>query len=574
MSKDSLPIEESELKEITLLFCDEANDLLVDVDAQIMRLEGDQPEAAVVDTLFRAIHTIKGAAGAIIGGTELAHLSHQFESTLGLLKSPPVVVSSDVVNLFLECADVTRQIVQTIKQFQPTEAFRADVERLVSGLKAVDLKGGGAAAKGPVSAQGSADTGQRKPSGGNKAEESGFEDEGVFVTNEKLDVLMKLTGELVVLKNGFQLILRQLDSKAGDQRVSKRAGDFAFTMNKVIDQVQAQMMAVRRVTLTRALSKLPRLVRQLSQELGKPVNFETVGFDTSVDKNIAKVLSSCLTHMVRNSLDHGIEKDAVRLKSGKPKTASLRISARETQSLVEVIIEDDGAGLPKDKILQKAIDRGLVSKSQVGEMPDAEIFGLIFLPGFSTAEKVSAVSGRGVGMDVVKTAITGLHGRIRIESEPGRGTRFILEIPVPKTVMVEETIVAQAGDIFISIPMTGIARISPIESLITTQIGDMWTSQFDETTAKLFRTDHIESGRCESWPAPPKGHVIFLKHRSAVVGLVVEQIHDQLEAVVRPFDGVVGQMKGFKGTTVLGDDQIAYVLSPNETAARVLGEAS
>ena len=559
--------EDDELKEITLLFCDEATDLLADIDAQILRLEEKPIDSGVIDNLFRRIHTIKGASGAILGGSELARLSHQFETTLGKLKNENAYVTPEAINTFLGAADLSKKLVECIRGFMSSDDLKSEVTSTVATLQALNFAP-------PVGATTRvAEQKTAAPTQQGKMDDQGYEDEGVFVTNEKLDMLMKLSGELVVLKNNFQMITRQLEARTEVEKVVKRAADFAFILNKVTDHIQGQMMSVRRVTLNRALSKLPRLVRQISQDLKKKVNFEMVGFETSVDKNIAKVLSNCLTHMVRNSMDHGIEPPDIRKTTGKGEEASLRISARESQSIVEIIVEDDGAGISKEKVKKKAIHKGLILPHQADAMSEQELLELIFLPGFTTADQVSSLSGRGVGMDVVRSQVLALHGRVKLESYEGVGTKFVLEIPVPKTVMVEETIVAQSDGVNLTIPMTGIARISPVKDLKVIRVGDLWTCQFDGVTVKLFKHRHIDSLKFGDWPTPPKGHIVFMKYKSVTVGMVVDAIHDQLEAVIRPFDPAIGSLPGFKGTTILADDQIAYVVAANEAAERVMGIA-
>jgi two-component system chemotaxis sensor kinase CheA len=581
--------ERKEVEEITDLFVEESRDLLSDLDQLLLRLEEVPLDTVVVDLLFRKVHSVKGGAGAIPQGELLAGLAHHFESVLSKVKKERWAPGEAGLNVFLESADLCRLHLDLIASrakagsdiVERTNAAIGLLERLKNG----DLETShGTEAPQPlvtaaamaVSSSGpKAQAGQpAKLSEGNPRAETAdsSDDDGVFVASDKLDSFMKVSGEMVVLKNTFSVAIRDPEVRADLAKLDKRLNDFLYALNKITDTLQEQIMSVRKVSLDRALSKLPRLVRQTAQDVGKKVQFVTNGFQLGVDKTIAKALSASLTHMVRNSIDHGIEKPDVRAARGKSLTGTITITARELQGNIQIVIEDDGAGIDRARVVKKAIEKGLVDEETAAKLSDSEAFELIFLPGFSTAEQVSAVSGRGVGMDVVRSSILALNGRITIASKAGEGSKFVLDIPIPKTVMVEQTVVAESHGTLVAVPLQAISRIIPGEEVKTVKVDGVVAFLHDNRTIRLI--DHRALAPFASHEVdydPRRGSVVVLRNKANYVGLHVDAIFDQLEAVVRPFDAIIQEIPGFCGTTLLGDDRIAYVVSPAEVVSIALG---
>lgn len=270
--------------------------------------------------------------------------------------------------------------------------------------------------------------------------------------------------------------------------------------------------------------------------------------------------------MLRNAIDHGIESPEIRVERNKPPQGTIKIQAREEKGMIFVTIADDGGGINKEKVLNKAIANGLLDEAKRNVITEDEIYDLLFQPGFSTAEKVTEISGRGVGMDVVKSEITEIGGKIKIRSELGVGTTFNIEIPIPKTVLVEQTVLVKAGLIYLAVPLPSIAFLSSVSNLEVSLIGRQRTIQFQNRTIILRTFQELVSGRVDDNKSTSFDDysVVVLQHKTRYVGLLVNGIHDQLEAVIRPFDKISNNFPGFKGTTVLGDDSIAYVVDPDE----------
>lgn len=562
--------EVAETAEITSLFVEESTSLFEDLENNILRLEERPLDPAIVDVLFRSVHSVKGGAGAIPGADDIARVGHVFESCLSQIKNGLLAPEPNMIEVFLTAADLMKDLLKALSKRWPTTSEQTtSINQTIQQLE--DIKSGkSVAAKVKEAAKEVAGV----PQSGKAEKKEAERDDGVYVTNDKMDSFMKISGELIVLKNYFQALNKDPEFQGLSSRAANKIQDFAHSMNKITDQLQDQIMSIRKVTLERALSKLPRIFRQVTKEVGKNVRLNTEGFGLGVDRTIANSLSTCLTHMLRNALDHGIESPQKRVDAGKPAEGIIRIHAKEEKGLISVLIEDDGAGIDPQRLIRKAIEKGLVDSSRAANFTPSEAYDLLFLPGFSTAEKVTGISGRGVGMDVVKSEIVNLQGKIRIESAMGKGTQFYIEIPVPKTVMVEQTVLVNSTGILMAVPLTAIAQLTTQNALKPSLLGRQLTCEFRGKTIPLVRYRDISSDSIEdSNPVSQadRAPVVVLQHKSDYVGLLVDSIHDQLEAVIRPFDRITISYPGFKGTTVLDDDQVAYVVAPDEIVNMGLG---
>lgn len=561
--------EERENLEIRTLYVEEARDLLDGLDEQLLRLEDSPIDPMIIDSIFRAIHSVKGGAGAVQNAETLAGLGHSFESSLSLIRKGEICPNSQLVNVYLQAADLCVKLLDFIDQgAQPDEGIVSQSEEIVEILdKTKEITGensNGVSAPAPIAAV-------PKGEAGGGADSSSKEDEGVFVTNEKLDSFMKLSGELIVFKNFFQILSNEISNSGIEAKQKKKLYDLSYTLNKLTDQLQDQIMSVRKINLDRTFSKFPRIVRQVAQDVGKKVKLEMIGMELGVDKNIAKALSSSMTHIVRNCVDHGLESTEGRLEAGKSETGNVTISAQEKDGQILIEVKDDGRGINEEAVAKKAIENGLVTESQIETMSKQEIHDLIFMAGFSTASAVTNISGRGVGMDAVKSAVETLHGSVSILSEAGVGSTFSLVIPSPKTVMIEETVIVRSRDIRIAVPLPAIAQILSGEKVRITTVSGQLTCQLDGRTVPLTHY-HQFDGEVARYTQDELNQrsIVFVDYKDYRVGLIVDEILDQLEAVVRPFDRIVGSFPGLKGTTVLGDDSIAYVLDYEKLVIEVM----
>jgi two-component system chemotaxis sensor kinase CheA len=557
---------EQELEELMMIrkiFCDEANEILRDLESFIFRLEEVPMPMDVVDVLFRKVHTLKGSAGAFQGAEKVCSVTHACENLLQALKKGRIGSSQTLTGVLLQTADVIKTLVKDFESFTESDV---DVSSLIETLnqwtegKVAD-----------ISAEVKAESREVKTDA--EPEQSSLpavaltddDEDGILVSIEKLNSFMELAGELVVLKNGYHATIKQVMKLPIPAEHKQRLEEMNQSLDKISEQIQGQIMEVRKVQLKVAFQKFPRIVRQASQDLQKQVRLEMSGTDLGVDKSIAKALSSSLVHVIRNSVDHGIEDAQTRRGAGKTEHGNVSIKATQVGEKILVIIEDDGAGINVEKVKKKALEKGLVDADAVAAMTDSEAFQLIFMPGFSTADKVTNVSGRGVGMDVVKTEAARLGGSVLVDSTVGLGTKITVTIPVPKTVLVENTLLVESCGHQLVIPLVCISKITPIMDLVLSKVDGRITCQHDGQTVPLgdyrsFIDSPLRGSSLEKADFHPQALVLIISHKGHSLALVVDRVIDQLEAVVRPFDNVVDTLTGFKGTSLLDTEHVAFVL--------------
>lgn len=554
--KEAIVADEQEMVALREIFAAEAHDLFLDIDKFILALEDRADDNTIVDNLFRRAHTLKGSAGSIPGAEAIGRVVHSYENVLTRLRKNELTVSAELVDLLLRGADVIRN---HIEEFAAGQSAESDDSSLIEELqKAASMEG---AVNQPKIA--TVALGGEPPAGGgavHPAHGDGEEEDSVQITNERILEFMELAGDIIVFKNTLQVFLRQQGSVADSEHVGQTCEDFDQTLEKLADHLQRQVMDLRKIELSRALAKFPRLMRDLSRDLDKKFKFEMTGGKLRVDKTVAKALAASLVHMLRNAADHGTEVAEVRRQKGKPEIGTITLSCFQRGDLIEVTVEDDGPGISRNRVLQKAIANGVISETEGRFLKDEQIMDLIFHPGLSTSEKVSAVSGRGVGMDVVRTEIAHLKGTVRIESEEGRGTRFVVRVPVPKTVMVEESVLVRVGEHLLAIPLVSIQSITSTKDLKLGGVNGLTTGQFLDRTVPVGDYLDFLGQRDRSAKKSASELVVIIAHEGDMVGVFVDEIVEQQDAVIRPFDAVIGEIPGFKGTSVLSSERVAFVV--------------
>ena len=549
--------ERRERAELKAMFLEEARDILGDLDKSILCLEEEPIDYAEVNALYRKVHTVKGSAAAADGTDDFRNLAHAFESVLTKLKDGSLQPNQDLIDVMLESAD---NLNAHIAALESGDEEKPPVDDLVKSLMSF-LEGAGAKVPAPS-------TKKKRPGPAPKVEDK---DDGVLVSNEKLDGFMSVAGELVAFKNIFQGFIR--NSAFSDGEKKNDADELEKMLTKISDQIQAQIMEVRKVGLGKTFAKYPRVVRQIAAEQGKQIELEIVGQEIAVDKTIAKALGSSLIHAVRNACDHGIESTDVRAKVGKPLRGKVTLTAEERSGVTYITLSDDGGGINRDRVAKKAIAQGLVDASAAAALSNEEVFNYIFAPGFSTAEKVTDISGRGVGMDVVRTSITSVGGRVHLDSKEGTGTEMFIEIPVPKSVMVEQSVIATSGDVHLAVPLTSIAEIRrPTEKQLTL-VQDCWTTQYQSKTIPVGTFGEFLCSKYDLEMKVDGQLLLVLKYKDDHIGLRVEGISEQVQTVIRPFDPITKKIEGFDGVTILSDNSIAYVISAEQMVSAALNKA-
>jgi two-component system chemotaxis sensor kinase CheA len=385
------------------------------------------------------------------------------------------------------------------------------------------------------------------------------------VDQVKIDRLMNLIGEMVVAKNAIPYLANRAESVFGVRELSREIKAQYAVINRISEEMQDAIMQVRMMPVSFVFQRFPRLVRDTSRRLGKDVQLILEGQETAADKNIIESLGDPLVHIVRNSLDHGLEMPEVRRAAGKPATGTLKIVARQESDRVVIEISDDGKGIDPAVIKQKAYQKGLIDEATLERISDQEAINLVFAPGFSTAEVISDLSGRGVGMDVVRTAIERVNGSIALDSVKGQGTRIRLSLPLSMAVTNVMTISAD-GQVF-GVPMDVVVE--------TVRVPSASVRRIKQTLATVLRGKVVPLRPLNSLlglASPPLTNdndelaVLVVRVGEDTLGLLVDDFHETADIILKPLAGVLGGLKAYAGSALMGDGSVLMVLNVKEIA--------
>ncbi|WDJ04491.1 chemotaxis protein CheA [Xanthomonas campestris] len=529
-------------------FIVEAQEILDRLGEQLVSLEQAPDEADQLNAVFRGFHTLKGGAG-FLAIKPMVELCHAAEETLGMARSGQAVLqahhfdaaqqSLDYLQAMLDAMGsgetVPRAPAALIAQFDAKSgppAVKAVPKAAVAAVPAHD-DGHAAAAPGAKAAP--------KAAKGAEAEQT------VRVDTKRLDAIVNLIGELVLSRNRLKTLRTRLRDEELDRAVS--------VLDIATARLQTAVMRTRMQPVSKVFSRFPKVARDVARTLSKEVELELIGAETELDRNLVEALADPLVHLVRNAIDHGIESPALREATGKPRSGHVRLSAQQEGDYVSIEIQDDGAGIDPERLREIARNKGLIDAEAAARLSTDECLHLIFMPGFSTKVEVTDISGRGVGMDVVQSRIRELSGQIQIQSELGRGSRFMIRVPL--TLAILPTLLVQAGEAVYALPL---ARVVEVLHAPQTSLG--W---FDGR-AVLDRRSHtlplIDLRRWLGVPAeqPPLLTVVLLQAGETRFGLVVDQVRGREEVVIKPLPRALRGLPGYAGATLIGDGRMALIL--------------
>jgi two-component system, chemotaxis family, sensor kinase CheA len=377
----------------------------------------------------------------------------------------------------------------------------------------------------------------------------------------RIDALVNLTGELTVVKNAYGHIaaLAQSGAEPKDIVANLRAQQALF--DRLVGELQRAVLQIRVLPLRQVFQRFPRQAREISTNLGKPVKFVTEGDDTEADATIVESLFEPLLHVIRNAIDHGIEAPARRHERGKPPTAAVTLRARRHLENVIVEVEDDGGGIDVDRVREVAIARNVLSSDVVAKMADAEVVALIFAPGFSTASEVTGLSGRGVGMDSVKTAVERVGGNVTVDSRPGQGTTIRLTLPF--TVMMTRVMTVEAAGQVFGFPLDTVVETAAVarEHLVSIGLGRAFVLR-DRTVPLVDLAASL--GLARSAQSGGEAKVVVTSAAGQLGGIEVDRLGERMDVMLKPMDGLLKNMRGVAGTTLLGDGRVLIVLDVQE----------
>lgn len=539
--------------ELVADFVTESREHLGSIESQLLTLERDPTNAEAMNAVFRGFHTIKGLAG-FLELSLVRDVAHEVETVLDMARTGKLAITPAVIDVVLAGADYLAQSVDRIaggvKETQATAAHQVLLERIrrvqteteeaaITPSEAIILEPEALTSAAVMSQP----TPQRAASDGEMST--------LRVPVPKLDFLVDMVGEMVIA----QSLLRHDPALAAlpSPQVQRNLAQLL----RITGEVQRTAMAMRMIPIGQLFSRTTRLVRDLSRKIAKPIEVETSGEETELDKTIAEELTDPLMHMVRNSVDHGIEPPEVRQASGKHPVGKIRLSAHHQGGQIIIQVADDGRGLDREKLLSKAREKGLITDGD--QLTDSEVYNLIFHPGFSTAEKVTDVSGRGVGMDVVRKHVQKLRGRIEIESKRGEGTTFTVRLPLTLAI-IDGLVVGVGGERFI-IPIFAVAEmIRPAEDQVFTVEG-----RREMTTVRGQLLPIVRLHECfHLQPRFTKVHDALL-----IVGetsnamrfcLMVDDLIGKQEVVIKSLGETLRNIPGVAGGAILGDGRVGLIV--------------
>jgi two-component system chemotaxis sensor kinase CheA len=568
------------MDELLSEFLTESGEHLEGVETQLVQFERDPTDASLVAGIFRLVHTIKGTS-SFLGLDRLQAVAHSAETLIGDLRDgvPP---TQKTVSLILAAIDRIKSILAGIEVLGAEaegddSALIAELEANVAGHESADgeqphadthaapVAGPKADAEeqqaAPVIAPPKArpkapsddgDDEQKSARGGQNVVRSG---ETIRVAVDTIERIMQLVSELVLNRNQLLEITRNRENDAVKAPLQRLSG--------LTTDLQDAVMRARMQPVGRLFSSLPRLMRELSSDLHKKIDLITEGADTELDRQLIEVLRDPLTHLIRNCADHGVETPEERLAVGKPETGEIRVSASHEAGQINIDISDDGRGLNLEKIREKAISNRLATEEQVAQMSTEELCRFIFAPGFSTAAKVTSVSGRGVGMDVVRSNIESIGGSVSLFTAPGKGSRFSMKIPL--TLAIAPALIVRVGDQRFALPQHAVVEAVGLGSdsrhVIDTVQGALVLKLRDEVIPVIDLSDILGL-------ETPLDHnaeeqlVVIIRIGSESFGARVDAVLDVQEIVVKPLNASLAHLKIFSGQTILGDGSVVLILDP------------
>lgn len=565
-------------------FVAESMENLETIEVSLVDLEENPGDQETINAIFRPFHTIKGVSG-FLNLNKINHLSHATENLLDSARQGEFKINDAVVDIILESVDTLKQLVTNVEvaladgdpniegeiEIEPMVekvdaarqiALEENVpigERLVEkgALKDDDLEKGLEKQKetphkkiGAILIEEKATESKEVISALRDQKRSGRADLQVKVDTKKLDNLIDLTGELVI----SQSMLRQNVhiQSINDQQLHQNFSQ----LNQIVSSLQKTTMSMRMVPIKATFQKMVRLVRDLARNTGKKVGLEMSGEDTEIDRNVVDELYEPMVHMIRNSIDHGLESPQERKAGGKPEKGAVNLRAYHKGGNIVIEIEDDGKGLNKDRIIEKALASELIEKDAV--MTDSEIFQLIFHPGFSTAKEITDVSGRGVGMDVVKKGIEKLHGRVDIQSKEGVGTTVVISLPLTLAI-IEGMLIRVGQERYIVPTMAILESFRPKHEDYFTVKGKGEMVMARGNLIQLIRLDKLFRVKGDSVD-PWDGLVVVVENKQEQRGLLLDELLGQEEIVIKSLGEALKRTKGLAGGAILGDGRVGLIL--------------
>lgn len=585
------------MKEIVESFLVETKEILDKLDFDLLELEKRPTDTDLLNQIFRSFHTIKGTSG-FLGLEKLPNVTHKCEDILNKLRKGEAVLNESLMDGIILAFDKIKELLKQIEieenEEVETEGVSEVLEKLILLIEQPEIvlaeipkakaKKPGRKKKNPVAVEeinipvqevvaaqiepAVIETVPQEiahPETVKKVvqQQLQIQDNTIRVDVNRLDSLLDIVSELVLGRNRLAQINSHFALEFEGTKYSKDFSEVTKQIDLMTTELQLTAMKLRMIKISKIFNRYPRLVRDISKDLNKDVELIIKGEETEVDKNLIEEINDPLVHLIRNSVDHGVETPEERKKNGKNPKGTVILSAEHSGNNIVITVEDDGKGMSPEFIREKAISKGLISKEKTKELSRQEMLNLIFLPGFSTAERVSNVSGRGVGMDVVKTNVGKLRGIIDIESEAGKGTKIIIKLPL--TLAIIPGMIVKAKGETIVIPLGSVLEVLRVNAQQIHSVNKKEVIQLRDTLLPLVSLSEL-LGRTnghhlanDEWQ-----YVVEIGIAEKRYGIKVDELIGQQEVVIKSLGSYLGKIDGLAGSTIMGDGTVVMIIDVHE----------
>lgn len=533
------------------------NDLLI-------RLDSNKNDRESIDELFRVVHSIKGGAGIYLSALSkespiydslkiFLDTVHTFESLLSMIRNKEFKFEKNYIDLSLMVIDNLKLFIRNID----TEKIRIQLDNSIIDkinqeiLNIQELPVNTLQNASSIVVKGVEKSGNTKP--------KGIIAQSIRVNQDKIDKMMNVISELIIAKNSFAHITEKLNNEYNLPEISKEVKQIGAYVNRISDELQNSIMAIRMVEVVTVFQKMPRVIRDIAQNTGKKMELIMEGESTEIDKSIIEQISDPLVHIIRNSADHAIESLQERNEKGKPETGRIVLRAYNKNKYVFIEIEDDGKGINPQSIKDKAIEKGIISEIEAEKMNESQLINLIFLPGFSMAKQITEVSGRGVGMDIVKSNIEKINGNIAIESEVDKGTKIIIRLPL--SLAVSRGLIVEVSNETYIIPLENVVETVKIDRNNIHRFNGKYFTYLRETVigmewlSKIFMLVEMDTQKEEM-------NAVIISNGVENYAIVVDKLKNEQEFVMKTLDGILSTIPGISGSTLLGNGQVVLIVNP------------
>jgi two-component system chemotaxis sensor kinase CheA len=586
-------MDELDLNQFKEIFCSEAKEHLSAMNASLLQLEKNPKDPDLLNEIFRAAHTLKGMS-ATVGFDKITQLTHEMENVLDKLRKGKLVATHETVEVLFNCFDMLEALVDEaasgVDKGLDVSGLLPKLKYIVEGNAAdpaseapaapaptdgaaPSLAPATAAAPAPAPApagETAAKPAEAKPDqkpADDKTQEvidaavAKVKTQAVRIKVEYLDRLMNLVAELVI--NGARLQQVGQDYKIAE--LSAALTQF----ERVSVELQEEVLKTRMVPVRQIFDRYPRMVRDLAKRLNKEIEFQMIGSEIEIDRNLLEEINEPLVHLLRNSIDHGVEHPDARVAAGKPAMGEIKLIARRERGYCIIEVSDNGKGMSPDEIRAKAVERGVVSAEEAKTLSDNESFMLICSPSFSMATEITDISGRGVGMDAVRHLVESFNGKLEIKSKKGEGSTFVMQLPL--TLAIIQALLVRVNKETYAVPLTSVSEIANIDpSAIKTIERREFLMLRNEVIPlvrldRTFEIDRITNAArantpTEYTPIPANSYAVIVDISGKKTGLVVGSLIGQRQIVIKTLTGILRYTKYFSGATILGDGRVIMIL--------------